>query len=200
MKHIYAAVCSIGLLAGCSTDRSLQMGAASGETHVAGGSAQSITAIDTDFAQKLCEATVAKAGLGRLALRNSRNPDVRKLARDLIEEHTDGVGQLSRLLNRKGLEANLQLTCDHETSLEKLASLAGPEFDRAFKEQVVRHHEIAIEFLERQRTDGSDPDLRKFAERTLPVLCEHLTAARALTVPEDARHTRLRVPDSDPAH
>jgi putative membrane protein len=191
MKHLYTTICTIGLLAGCATDRPLQRGNASADSQIAVGSEQSMATVDSEFAQKACQATVAKLELGRLAFRTSRNPEVRKLARTLISEHTDAARELSRLLKRKGVEPNLGLTCEHETCLEKLAALRGSEFDRAFKEHVVRCHETAVEFLEKQRTDGHDSDLRKFAERTLPLVCEHLTAARALTLPEDAMHTRV---------
>ena len=187
MKQIYATVCLAGLVAGCATNRPLEMGATSGSPQTASGSAQSVPAIDETFARTVCQVSAAEIEFGKLALKNSRNAEVRKFARALANEHTDNTRELIRLLARKGIQADMGLTCEFQTSLEKLAALDGQEFDRAFKEHVIRHHEAAVELLEKYRSEGSDSDLKRFAEWTLPQICEELTAARALVVPENRR-------------
>jgi len=48
--------------------------------------------------------------------------------------------------------------------LEELAKLSGDEFDRAFLEQMIAHHRMAVEMAQMELQMGTDPELRAMAE------------------------------------
>jgi putative membrane protein len=177
MKHLLLVMAFSGLIAGCATNRDSR---ALTTTQRLPGAA------DCEFTRIACQTGVAQFELGMLATRNSENPSVRKLGRSLMSEHSEIKRDLGRLCARKGIQPAAEAGLASQTSLEKLAALFGSDFDRAFKEAVVRHHETTIESFEKQRCQGTDPELKSFTERHLPRLCEHLTAARALAVGQQA--------------
>jgi putative membrane protein len=60
----------------------------------------------------------------------------------------------------------------------KLEKLDGQAFDRAFVKQVVQDHEKDIKYFEKQQGSLEDPQLKSFAQQTVPVLQEHLQMAQ----------------------
>jgi putative membrane protein len=81
------------------------------------------------------------------------------------------------------LTSNANYTADgrpmagHEMNLE---SLSGAEFDRAFANHMVMGHERAIRKFEAASASLQDPSLKKYADKTLPILNEHLRLAQEL--------------------
>jgi predicted outer membrane protein len=61
-----------------------------------------------------------------------------------------------------------------------LESLSGADFDRAFASHMVAGHEKAIHFFANASANLQDADLKKFAEKTLPTLRDHLRMAQEL--------------------
>jgi len=66
---------------------------------------------------------------------------------------------------------------------DKLASLHGDEFDKAFGKHMADGHEKMITLVRSWRTDCKDPGLCSYLDKTLPVLQKHLDAAQALQRP-----------------
>jgi putative membrane protein len=59
-------------------------------------------------------------------------------------------------------------------------ALSGAEFDRAFVSHMIMGHQQAIRKFEMASENLQDPALKKYAEKTLPVLREHLRLAQEL--------------------
>jgi putative membrane protein len=188
MKKTLIAVSLACSIVGCATDRhSASGGSETGSAIATGGGSQTVAAADSSFAREACQTGVAEVELGRLAAKNTRNREVRALARTIAEDHAQAEKELGRLFARKGLPPEKEMAANFRNSLDRLAGLKGAEFDRAFKEQVIEDHENAIELFERQRQDGTDPDLKAFAEKHLPHLREHLATAQQLEISSDGR-------------
>jgi predicted outer membrane protein len=63
---------------------------------------------------------------------------------------------------------------------QRLQSLQGAEFDRAFVRQMITDHNEAIDLYTRASRDIDDSELKAFASETLPTLQEHLSEAERL--------------------
>jgi predicted outer membrane protein len=59
-------------------------------------------------------------------------------------------------------------------------ALSGAQFDRAFVSHMITGHQQAIRKFEMASENLQDPALKKYAEKTLPVLREHLRMAQEL--------------------
>jgi rubrerythrin len=66
---------------------------------------------------------------------------------------------------------------DHEILL-RLSGMKGRDFDRAYMKHVVENSKDDVALFERMAKEGSDPDLRSFAEQNLSTLREHLRTAQ----------------------
>lgn len=76
-------------------------------------------------------------------------------------------------------QAKLPAAAQH--SLDRLQGLNGAEFDREFMKQMVTDHKAAVADFQRAATTASDPEVKTFAQKTLPGLQEHLQLARSLS-------------------
>ena len=64
--------------------------------------------------------------------------------------------------------------------IKHLQSLTGDQFDRAYLSDMVSDHTQAVGEFETASQSLSDPDLKKFAEKTLPTLQKHSKMAQEL--------------------
>ena len=72
-----------------------------------------------------------------------------------------------------------QMRQQMQQTQQKLESVSGAAFDRAYLEEMVKHHQHDIQQFERA-AQSDNQQIRTFAERTLPVLREHLQRAQQL--------------------
>jgi putative membrane protein len=187
MKRILVILSTAFFLVGCTTDQGTSTGGTGSSDVAIGSGSHSVAAADSTFAREACQAGAAEVELGKLAARNTRNREVRALARKISEDHARAEKELGQLFARKGLPPEKELAPDLRMSLDRLASLTGREFDQAFKEQVIKDHEKTIELFEKQSEQGTDPDLKAFAQKHLPHLREHLAMAQRLEIASDSR-------------
>ena len=64
-------------------------------------------------------------------------------------------------------------------AVDKLGTLTGAAFDQAYIAHLVRMHEGVVAQFTKAASSGA-PDIAAFAERTLPLLQDHLDRAREL--------------------
>jgi putative membrane protein len=178
---VLSSILCVGAI-GCASSQSTHMGRAAGSET---GAASSVTSSDSNFARNACESSAAEIQMSQLAAANTKTKEVRSFARKLASDHQRAEKELSGLFTRKQIPAENELNMNYQTSLDELARLKGGNFDQAFKDDVIRAHENAIAALQKEASEGSDPDLRAFAQKRLPELQRHLQIARTLPVSSD---------------
>jgi putative membrane protein len=106
----------------------------------------------------------------------------KNFAEHMIEDHTKTSTELKVMVSNRSVqvEAPTALDSSHQKKIEKLNGMAGREFDREYLSQQVSVHKAAVSLFTRYSRDGSHPDLKRWAARTLPMLQEHLRMAQDL--------------------
>jgi len=118
--------------------------------------------------------------LGELAKQKAGSPAVRDFGQRMISDHQKANDELKQIVQKKGALVPASLT-HHETSrLEHLQKLSGADFDKAYMSDMVSDHKKDVREFEKATKNLSDPELKAFAEKTLPTLQEHLTQAQNL--------------------
>jgi putative membrane protein len=85
--------------------------------------------------------------------------------------------------NVKGAEALAMTNFPYRTDyldVKRLQSLNGDQFDQAYLSDMVSDHTQAVGEFEMASQSLSDPDLKKFADKTLPTLQKHSKMAQEL--------------------
>ena len=146
---------------------------------VANAVSKATTDSPADFAKEAAEGGMAEVELGKLALKNSQNPEIKKFAQMMIDDHGKANTELRTLATKK----NYTLPADigsHKSTMDKLASLKGPDFDKAYVDEMVSDHTGDVKAFQKQAENSSDPDMKAFAAKVTPVVQKHLDAIKAI--------------------
>ncbi|HEV7745237.1 MAG TPA: DUF4142 domain-containing protein [Pyrinomonadaceae bacterium] len=142
------------------------------------GAAVSAQGQDEGFAMKAAAAGNKEVRLGRIASRRARSGSVKSFGTRMITDHTAAGNKLKAIAARKRINLPAGLDVEGKDAVDRLSSLSGREFDRAYMEMMVTDHEKAVADFEAEANSGSDRQLRSFARQTLPTLRMHLRMAR----------------------
>ncbi len=136
---------------------------------------------DVNFVKEASMGNMTEVALGRLAVEKSSDPQVKKFGQQMIDDHTKAQNALRSAATKEGLSRDLpgSLDQEHEQVVEKFRNLSGPEFDRAYKEDMLKDHQEDVAAFQKQAALGSTP-LEKYAADTLPTLQHHLKMAQEM--------------------
>jgi|GEM_PF-638558 len=145
-----------------------------------GGAFAATSAADREFVAKAAHSGMEEVALGRLATEQGQSDAVKRFGQQMVDDHTRANEELKAAASKDGIE----LPSDAGTKkpgTEKLASLQGAEFDRAYAKQMVQDHEKAVALFRREAQGSGSSNVKAFAQKTLPTLEEHLRMAQQLT-------------------
>jgi putative membrane protein len=123
---------------------------------------------------------LAEVQLGKLAVEHAASPDVKQFGQRMVEDHGNANRELMALGEQKGIAVPTALDQKHQAEADRLATLQGAAFDRAYIQQMVKDQEEDGRLFSTQAKEGTDSELRSFAAKTLPTLAAHLNMARNL--------------------
>ena len=98
----------------------------------------------------------------------------------MVTQHTENNQQLMTLAQSKGLMVPAGLDASHKAEAMALKNATGTGFDTAYITNQVAGHKAMEQVMKTEIQTGTDPDLKSFAEKTLPVVQDHLKMAEAL--------------------
>jgi putative membrane protein len=133
---------------------------------------------DTAFIDKAAAGGMAEVQAAQLAQQKSQDSKVKEFADKMVTDHTANNKQLASLAEQKGVEVPTALDTKDQKQLDKLSTLDGAKFDKAYLKAQVKDHEAMLKLLQREAKSGKDADLKSFAEQTIPAVQEHLTMAK----------------------
>ncbi len=138
------------------------------------------SAAQIEFLVDALRTSLAEARLGELAAQQSDDPRVRDYGTKLKSDHTAHASEIERLLEPLGVTIPTEPSAEALAQHAALARLSGEEFDAAFVQMMVWTHTESIEKYGAQTHANPDRSLHDFAQKSLPMLREHLAAAEAL--------------------
>jgi putative membrane protein len=155
----------------------LALSAASSATIAA--EAESTPPAPSVFVKKAALDGMTEVEAGKVALSRSQDPDIRNFAQRMVDDHGKANEELESLAKSKGIMAPKKLDAEHEAMLNQLKAKTGKDFDHAYAEHMNMDHSKAIALFE-SAAGSNDPDLARFAKKTLPTLKEHKELAQTL--------------------
>lgn len=98
----------------------------------------------------------------------------------MVKDHGQANEQLKALAASKKLEVATDAELMDKAKTMNLELRDAKSFDQAYANNQINAHEAAIKLFQDYAKDGTDADLKAFAEKTLPALQEHLEKAKAM--------------------
>ena len=174
-----AVVVAVGLIAAPASF------AQSGQPHAAGQPATSaakdtLNQEDKTFVKEAAIGGMAEVQLSKIA-QKSENADVKSFADRMVRDHTAANDQLAAIAKGLGADMPSKLDSEHERMRDKLQALHGKAFDEQYMRDMVEDHNKAVKLFQQEGRTGHNPELKQFAQKTLPTLEEHQKMAVELS-------------------
>jgi len=135
--------------------------------------------VSTDeFVQRAAQGGMAEVAMSNLARGRASDPDVRDFASQMVQDHSQANRQLHQIAWRKGVSVPNDMDFSHRIALRNMRNRRGDSFDRAYMRQMVEDHQNTLAMFRAYARNGDDPDLRAYAQQTLPALEHHRAMAR----------------------
>jgi putative membrane protein len=120
-----------------------------------------------------------ETAMGRLAAQQAVSPEVKAFAQRMVADHSKSEAQLMELIKSRGFQIPREAT-DPPVEDMMLKNTPAKDFDRAYVHMMVPGHLQTVQIFEKYALTGKDPDVKAFAQQTLPVLKEHLATITAI--------------------
>ncbi|CAN5832010.1 hypothetical protein BH24ACI1_BH24ACI1_19870 [soil metagenome] len=132
------------------------------------------------FMMEAARGGMAEVELSKLATTKAQNPEVKKFAQQMIQDHTNANTELKQLAGKKNVTLPTELDAEHKALKDSLSSLSGAAFDKAYINAMVSDHEKTVNLFKTQADSGTDADAKAFATKTLPKLQGHLDMIKSM--------------------
>lgn len=155
--------------------------AANSVANTVSNAASSVTgSSDSTFVNNAAVGGMTEVELGKIAATNAASADVKKFGQMMVTDHTAANNELKALAGKKGWTLPTDLDSSHRSTVDELKSKKGADFDKDYVDDMVDDHEQDVSDFESKANNATDPDLKAFAQKTLPVLKKHLEAIKAI--------------------
>lgn len=125
-----------------------------------------------DFVTKAAQGDMLEVKLAQLALKKSKNAEVRGFATRMITDHSKSEKELKVVAGKSHIRLPLKLDDDHRDKLNDFAK-KGDSFDKDYIGFMADDHKDDVALYDDFAKNGQEPKLKEFAGKTLPVLVKH---------------------------
>ncbi|MBS1665148.1 MAG: DUF4142 domain-containing protein [Bacteroidetes bacterium] len=194
MKNVLFKFCAIGaftvMCVSCnnsgSTDskeaakdsNEVKMDSSNGGTTATPAIPSSVSKADQDFAVNTADAGMTEIQAGQLAQQKGVGKDVKEYGAMMVKDHTEAADKLKAIAASKNITLPSAVSADMQKALDDLQKKEGKDFDKAYIDMMVSDHKKVIGMFNDESKNGSDADIRAFANSTLHTLQHHLDEAQ----------------------
>jgi putative membrane protein len=134
---------------------------------------------DKTFATEAAQGGQAEVEMGQLAAQKATSPQVKQFGQRMVTDHTQANQELVQLAASENLSLPTQVDAKHKADMDRLRGLSGTAFDTAYMQDMVQDHQKDVADFQKEAQSGTDPALKSFAQKYLPIIQEHLQMAQA---------------------
>ncbi|MEA2841735.1 MAG: putative rane protein [Methylobacteriaceae bacterium] len=137
-----------------------------------------LNAVDFNFVGQANLGAPFQVDSGRIAERKGTSAAIRSYAHLMVTTHIPVIDALNVILRNKNITpSNTLLHGAYNEMLAELKADRGAAFDRAYVNGQVEYQKGNAALFEQEIENGNDPDLKEFAQKTLPKIVDHLQRA-----------------------
>src|SRR5579864_4322834 len=135
---------------------------------------------DETFLRGAAEGSMLEVRLGQLAEQKGQREEVKEFGKRMVEDHGKVLEELKSIGAREKINLPTNISHQHGLKQKALERLSGPEFDKAYARDMVQDHEQDINEFKHGAATAQKPELKDFAQKTLPTLESHLQQAKEM--------------------
>ena len=136
----------------------------------------------TDFIQKAAMSDMYEVEAGKIATQKGQTAPVKGFAEMMVDAHSKTTEELKGIIASEKINVDLptKLDAKHQKLIDDLNTASSADFDSTYAKQQVDGHQEAVDLFNSYAKKGNNAALKAFAQKTLPVIQQHLDAAKKL--------------------
>jgi putative membrane protein len=175
VRLIVVSACVVGAVGGCGSKSNDSAGKTQAPAQSAPAAA--LSAQDEAYLMNSAEGDAFEVQGGKLALKMSKNPKVRKLATTLVADHSKSLQEAQAMGKKFHVKIEPMPSPSQAWELKIVGAQSGADFDRWYSELEVSDHNQDITEATFEQRKGQAAEVRDSAAKELPDLRKHLKLA-----------------------
>lgn len=184
--------CSVGLFIGttaCNSQDSVKQAeetneakneAATSDTEM-GDVKEESKNFDAEFMAKAASGGMLEVQLGQAVASKGTTTEGKEFANMMVKDHTKANAELKALAAKKNITLPATLGDDHQKVLKDVTEEKGTAMDKEYLKEMVKDHEEDVKEFTEASVKASDPEIKAFATKQVPILQHHLEMAQKMS-------------------
>jgi putative membrane protein len=183
-KHLFVLSLALTLMVGCSQQRGNEPESGASNSSAAGTTdANNQTSAnqggDRQFMTEAANGGLKEVELSNYVAQNTKNAEVKRLAQRIAQDHRNANQELMSIAQQDNVQVPTTMDENANQEVSHMKQMTGAELDRTYVQHMVEDHEKHIQKFQDQAENATSSQVKSFAQKTLPVLQEHLRMAQA---------------------
>ena len=135
---------------------------------------------DALFAERAAISNLTEIEMGQMAMKKGVDKRVKNFGMMVMKDQAKADAKLQLIAKAQKITLPKTVDAAQQKTLDSLASISGPAFDRAYVSAMMNDHQSSIKFMQTSSKELMDPDLRSYAAKVLLTDKRHLDAATGI--------------------
>lgn len=135
---------------------------------------------DKKFIKEAASYGLFEVRLGEIAQEKGESKDVKDFGSLMVTDHGKANAELNRVAKKNNVKVSDQLGPSYKRTIDRLLKLTGADFDYEYIKVMVKDHKKNSAVFRKAIQELNNPELKKFASKTLQVINGHLKQAEYL--------------------
>ena len=136
-----------------------------------------VTDQDKQFLVLAAQSDFDEIKLSQLAESRAANPLVKSFAHEMVTDHTNLEAKMKPFATAWGITPPTSLDPDHQAIYDKLITLSGADFDKAYMDAMAADHHKALEAFTKEAETTTDPEFKTAVTSGKSVVAAHTSMA-----------------------
>jgi putative membrane protein len=142
--------------------------------------AQKMDNADISAMKQLAQANLVEVKAGQMGAQKAANPDVKKFAQKMADDHQLMLNDLKSLAKAKDVALPQDPSARDFVEMKKLEHVGGADFDKQYMDHMVKDHEKDLQAAQTVAAKAKDAQFKSAVEHAAEKIQEHLQLARSV--------------------
>jgi putative membrane protein len=135
-----------------------------------------------DFVQNVAMSDMYEVEAGKIASQKGQSDAVKNFGQMMVAAHSKTTEELKGVVASESIKVDLptKLDAKHQKLIDDLNAASDADFDKTYAKQQIDGHKDAVRLFDSYAKKGDNAALKAFAQKTLPVIQQHLDEAKKL--------------------
>jgi putative membrane protein len=141
---------------------------------------------DAQFLTKAASGGMLEVELGKQVVARAVTPQAKEFAQKMVDDHSKGNAELMSLATKKNITLPTTLGEEHAKVLKHVTDEKSIKMDQEYMKEMLEDHEEDVKEYTDASIKATDPDIKAFAAKNIPMLKMHLDMVTKMKATVDA--------------